>query len=948
MLRLIVSLFVLAGLGAAQDGAVAPAGRWVIRGGAASRAGASHSRLPEGPVGVHWRATVGGTIAGEPLVWDDRIVCEVADAKGRWLAAFRVDDGKAAGKTRRFDTKASLAPSIWNRLVAVRVEPREIAVFRVERRKLSRRVWTIKADGDFGEPILFGREIYVRVGDEVRRYDFAVDEPAWRAKVAAASELAMWGGAVFTVAYDRDKQATIVAIDRKTGKTTTSSPVAYHGGRKPGEPARLCVGRDVVLAVHALPTEAQNGSKLQGAFVRLNRDGGTLSFGGAGLLDIRYAHDAFAHLGTRQLYRSCGSVQHAWLSCEGVGTGIVLADQKSHERLLADGFAPTFGRRTAMIGPVAFDIATLEIRWTAPVVPRGRMIPLRGAVLAVVGDGELVALRSSGDGGAFREPVAWERPAKATVVLDDGTRIEGTMRLTAESVERVVDDAVDGTWPIARVSLIESPDGGLCYHAADDDVLEEAGHWFDRALGIGYRSLLRTAIASNDPELIRGLMSDAAMLGEDEKHLKSAERKLRSLRRKALVIKKPIVEKVRAKREAVERDAIDAIWTRVAKTKEPQCRAALLRAVLVRMPDHAGAVAEVRKLLPDGIEPGESFSALDWLDFVEVIGQVPIDVIDAKRSDPKKTAEQRALVIARDQWRKDLVGIQSQRLFVITPLAKPGRIARTLSMGELVCDRLAKMFAGSGKRPGRRLVLFLAENKEEYLAISGDRKGTSPLQWSAGHYDEWNRLSRMFVPAGRDAFERMHQTFAHELTHQWIAEQCPAFDEQERVTQRGGIPGFWIVEGFASFVEGFDYDLEFRHVNDRNPRDEAIEALAAAFAMKDAPLIPWKTLLGASQAGMWRAVDPKPNKNVGIPMRWQLGGAIQPSGMNFFYWQAAAVCHYLYHGDDGKHRARLIRYVADHYTGKRTKLDIEVAFGCTPEELGARARAHVLAEAKRK
>ena len=61
--------------------------------------------------------------------------------------------------------------------------------------------------------------------------------------------------------------------------------------------------------------------------------------------------------------------------------------------------------------------------------------------------------------------------------------------------------------------------------------------------------------------------------------------------------------------------------------------------------------------------------------------------------------------------------------------------------------------------------------------------------------------------------------------------------------------------------------------------------------------------------------------------------------MTFFYAQSAAACAYLYHGDDGRNRAKLLDYLVAYYTAQSIspeELDIETAFGVDERELGKR------------
>ena len=61
------------------------------------------------------------------------------------------------------------------------------------------------------------------------------------------------------------------------------------------------------------------------------------------------------------------------------------------------------------------------------------------------------------------------------------------------------------------------------------------------------------------------------------------------------------------------------------------------------------------------------------------------------------------------------------------------------------------------------------------------------------------------VPDGEDAFEGTRETLAHELTHHWLHVRCPRLSEEQVESQSALTPGFWVVEGFASLVDDFQF-----------------------------------------------------------------------------------------------------------------------------------------------
>ena len=65
-----------------------------------------------------------------------------------------------------------------------------------------------------------------------------------------------------------------------------------------------------------------------------------------------------------------------------------------------------------------------------------------------------------------------------------------------------------------------------------------------------------------------------------------------------------------------------------------------------------------------------------------------------------------------------------------------------------------------------------------------------------------------------------------------------------------------------------------------------------------------------------------------------------------FYEQATATFHFLYHGEKGVHRQKLLDFVTSYYTGKKVKLTVDAAFGLSPKELGQKVEAFAAQVAK--
>jgi hypothetical protein len=464
--------------------------------------------------------------------------------------------------------------------------------------------------------------------------------------------------------------------------------------------------------------------------------------------------------------------------------------------------------------------------------------------------------------------------------------------------------------------------------------------------------LAKDAYKANDPALMRRLYEDALMRGGSEKELGLARKQLLDLekrprtpveavRRKILAREAELAAEVAAAVEAADRaglgDARPAVQRRVMDVLRSRGRRR----------DEIAAL--LRPRLPAWIPAPEPFDPDAWIDVIDALASSRArPVVPPKGETPEITRQQRELGAALHTWRKDLVGFETDQLVVITPLARPERIATCVSMGELVCSALESIFAGSKhvRTDPWPLIMLLYETKEEYKkfseqsgAYAGDQ---ARLEWTAGHFDPMAGVARIFLPPTHDGFAQVMSTYAHELTHHWIDQRCPLWTSAElRSTSR--TRGHWIVEGFATFVEEFRWDLARRTFDVVDPRAASLDVVGNA---RPEQLHPWETFYAGTDADFGR-LDPKHGSNV--PRRWQLNWQSVVSPLQMYYMQAAATCHYLWH-EGGAMREGLFRFLVDHYTDRVPEGGdpVQARLGISSAELGARVLAHARATLARK
>lgn len=871
-----VALAALAGgLDAQEDGASAAPGRWTTTGGCAARTGASESAPLLGSARVAWRYEPAGTIESEPLVWDGRVLLAVHErGTSRQLVVLDLDDGSVLA-SERVRGATPLAPALEDDLVVVRAAANELHTYRIEPGRLAPAAKLV-GRGPFSAPLVFDGDLYAREGDRIACWPLLSAEPRW---IEEGSERyrgtpSLRGDRVYAVKYDGDGRAFLVTLLRADGHSSADVLVAHHGGRVPAADAELDV---FVLDEEAfvrfpLPLVTREGERVLMARVERGERGFAMgrppTFHAYGCAPLALPDGWLA----RELGLSRGV---SWTAVRPAKEGfeaVVLAAPDSHAELLAWEFPPSCAGDVGYLGNLAFRLA--------------------------------------GDEDELHE-VLWRAP------------VEPAMRFV----------------PVDEGVLVVAADGALvCLRGSDAASAEQPSAVelaIERELAEGWSALAKRALDAGDPELVERFLREAAEAGGDARALASVRERLERMRAARKPPKRDEALSGTLAEEASELQGLPVrrLFEASAAAADPARERALLRALLARDPGHERALERLRSELPAGIEVTPE-SAGGWLDVLDA--RVPVEVVLPPAGDASGLARtQRVLGRESEEWRPDLVGIESARLLIVAPRERPAGIARCLAVGELLCDVLEELFAGPARRGDLPpLTLYLHEDEEEYVAES-QRRGSQPEVVGGvtlGHYDPGENVSRMVAPAGAGALQRMLGTYAHELTHHWLQMRCPLFSAEETQVDRLELPGYWVAEGFATFVE----ELELDPANgtwSTGRRSPSLDLVANATAEQ---LIPWAELFALTRPdfGRLRRDDQRQ-----IKVSWRLGAFAAASEANCFYAQAGAVCRYLEEAEDGALRQALRDYVRAWYTGDREALDVARAFGASPDALGARVVA---------
>ena len=856
-----------------EEGGFAPPGRWLGDGGSASRSGTSLSRpIRRAPVEA-WSVTTRGRIDGEPRVFDGEVVLSVEEGPGR--RAVQVLE-LATGRTllhQVLPASTPLEPTPWMDRLCLRPAQDRVDVYRVRTGRLFL-LRSIRAERSISSPVLLEGELYLRVDDELRRYDLDRNDPLWTASVEGVvrGTPAVRGAGVFALCYDARGNAQVASFARPTGQLVALVPIGHHGGEVPDarEPAALAVLPDSVFVAYPRPVRATEGLELDHARVSragLALDAGNASLGRQLMLPTEW-RDAWLVLEDTEAGARWITARH---EKEGVRLS-VLADSANHAELLAARTPATHTGDVVYFGGLAGDLSTGDVLWKRASAPLLRPVAADGMLLVVERESTLTALR---------EP---ERP-----------------RSSADAQADEADDA-------ARAKVAE-----------------------------GYALLAYQSLRLGDADLTRHMVSEAVRRGARGRTLDQARdgleriasgrpsgadpRRIEALRaEERLLLEKPEQELVALARAARDGALQRALLRRVFEHDPVQREAAEL--VLARIPRDAPVVTA---------ESGaREFDPLRWLDFLDVVAETPVRFY---RDDPRTPAKSvtREIELLRSEasgWRADLAGHRSERLYILAGPGRPGAVARCLEVGELVCDLLEEVFAAEDHASAEPMTLLLFESQAEYVEQS--RRGRSApeeaLGWTAGHYSSAENLSRVFVPGDDAALDELLGTYAHEMTHHWLATRAPFASRVSDPT----LP-YWIVEGFATMVEEFRLDARAGTWESENPRAHSLDVVANA---RPEDLLPWSTVLTMSQRE-FSQLSSEADTSVGL--EWKLGLRASLSKVQLFYAQAGAVCHLLFARPET--RVELVRFVESWYRQDRVALDARTTLGDL-QELGKRVREH--------
>ncbi len=343
--------------------------------------------------------------------------------------------------------------------------------------------------------------------------------------------------------------------------------------------------------------------------------------------------------------------------------------------------------------------------------------------------------------------------------------------------------------------------------------------------------------------------------------------------------------------------------------EHPMIGPLLVQAALERHPEDARLKELRNEVLPDDFPFKGKFDAFEqwlaWGALLDRTGARFAPEAERLRSEAPGSAFASA----------DLV-LESPNLIVLSHSTDAEMVGHTLAVGEATVRALAELLGDDPDR-GKPLRIGVHKSRKMYL----DEAGASALVNTAGYYRPGDRTSKFFIPRG-DAFDDgaavrdLRKVVAHELTHQYLSERW-----------RGGAgsggpatPGYWVVEGFARFVE----DQLWMEDRPEGRFDFAgSESLRAC-----AKLAGRSKLFKCSNIVDWNQGEDFAGLDAERPNR----GALGMTDVGRFYEQGGAMVFFFVNGGDEERRTQFFDYMWSHYQARASERGWE-ALGFEDEQV---------------
>lgn len=582
----------------------------------------------------------------------------------------------------------------------------------------------------------------------------------------------------------------------------------------------------------------------------------------------------------------------------------------------------TRAKSVLLLGNYAVDVDAGRVLWVAPDLTfDGRLIPAADGVVIYTSGG---TLHCAGDNRVGESAGLAEARAITTAtapgsgdaaILMDGRRVPGSIELDDEGAVTVKFDGQSETFPEDQVAALEI-----------EGTLKVVGHsygvvlaWQDlldqelrKALVPVYEECVRRRLVQEG----RTLLAEIESLGAPTEKIRALESQLSGKKQvkggNAKIQRKAVAEtEAAARRGAHQRRMAAAQW--LAEQDLSREGSALLadwkNAFGATAPDDAvpGAEAEVEAAVKDWIQP--EFETKDpgtWLSWMRELTPAGASF--------GALEEVRGRVGEESYWYSGCVLVKTDNIELLTTCEDQALVGSCLSFGEAAIRTLNRILDNPQDYDDPPLDVRLHASRKDYLNEDlGD--GSRAPTWTAGFYSRPWKASRFYAPTAEEAASKkdrdLQQIVAHELTHQYIAERWRVLEDGEESTPK--TRGFWVVEGFARFIEDQSVEMGRRGMRIDDHTVQSVEA--AGVLLEKGKLIEMKLLIDINQIAFGALSK---ENNIPVETKSTLGGFLM-SQTSVFYEQSGALVFFLMHRAGPEVRANFIKHLESYYQGKTKK-----------------------------
>jgi len=179
-------------------------------------------------------------------------------------------------------------------------------------------------------------------------------------------------------------------------------------------------------------------------------------------------------------------------------------------------------------------------------------------------------------------------------------------------------------------------------------------------------------------------------------------------------------------------------------------------------------------------------------------------------------------------WARNTLGLRTDNIILLVRSEDPEVVGSCLRNAEGTVRTLNFLLRKDQPDLERgRLQVRVFGNRTEYLKVP-NTQGFVAMPWSAGYYSPTDRISRFYIPDLNDPIagkgRQFQKTLVHEITHQYLSQRWLP----DRTVATGPLDqaGYWVVEGFARFIEDQLMELGQPTMGFNDPRGQALDYTA--------------------------------------------------------------------------------------------------------------------------